>query len=242
MKGTALVTGAGRGIGAAIARRLAEDGYGVIVNYARSEEAARAVVAEIEAKGGRALAVRADVSNEADVRSLVAKAVEAFGPIEALVNNAGLFKLAPLGGIDREHFASQFETNVFGMINVVQAAMDSLAPGARIVNIGSVVSFHSPGGMAVYSATKAAIATTTAVFAKELGPRGISINTLAPGATATEMFADVPPEMADYIKSRTPMGRFGTPEDVARAASLLLSEDAAWITGQTIEVSGGLVF
>ena len=240
---TAMVTGASKGIGAAIAKELATSGAKVVVNYASSGEAAEAVVALIKEAGGEAIAVKANVAVEDDVKRLFAESMTAFGRLDILVNNAAVYGLTPLDTITVDDFRRHFDTNVLGVIQTIKEAARHFGPvGGSIVNIGSIDSVRAVPGMAVYSATKGAIDCLTRAFAAELGPRGIRVNTLAPGGTHTEGI-----ESAGFIGSpfekdmieKTPLGRLGQPQDIAKAAAFLASDDAAWITGDRLVASGG---
>ena len=236
----ALVTGGSRGIGAGIAKRLASEGATVAVNYARSEGAAKDVVGTIEAAGGRAAAFKADVSDEADAARLVAEVVAAFGRIDVLVNNAGVFEMAPLEQSDRAFAQRQFDVNVFGLLSVTRAALPHLTEGrGRVINISSVVGDGQAAGGSVYWATKAAVNSITRSLAIELGPRGITVNSVSPGLTETDMVAGAD-EMIGMMVAQTPLGRLGTPDDIAGPVVFLASDDAAWVTGQALHASGGL--
>lgn len=240
---TAIVTGASKGIGAGIAKELARQGAQVVVNYASSPTGADDVVTAITAEGGRAVAIQASVAEAAEVKRLFTEAVSAFGHIDILVNNAAVYGLAPLEAITVDEFRRQFDTNVLGVILTVQEAAKHFGPtGGSIVNIGSIDSVRAVPGMAVYSATKGALDCLTRAFAAELGPRGIRVNTLAPGGTHTEGI-----ESAGFIGSpfekamieKTPLGRLGQPHDIAKAVAFLASEEAGWITGDRVVASGG---
>lgn len=239
----AVVTGASKGIGAAVALRLAADGAAVVVNYSRSAEQAQQVVARIKEKGGKAVAVQADVSDPAQVKTLFAKAVETFGTVDVLINNAGVFEFRPLDQIDVEHIDRQFKLNVTGLIFASQEAARIFGDrGGRIVNISSVVAQTPPAGGSVYSATKGAVDTITRALAAELGSRKILVNAVAPGATASEGFHEMEGsgDLTEYAKSRTPLARLGEPSDIADAVAFFASDDARWVTGEVIQVSGGL--
>ena len=240
---TAIVTGASKGIGAGIARALASEGARVVVNYASSRKGADDVVAAITRDGGEAIAVQASVSDREDVKRLFAETVSAFGGLDILVNNAAVYGLTPLETITIDAFRRQFDTNVLGVIQTIQEAVRHFGPsGGSIVNIGSIDSVRAVPGMAVYSATKGALDCLTRAFAAELGSRGIRVNTLAPGGTHTEGI-----ERAGFIGSpfekdmidKTPLGRLGQPQDIAKVAAFLASDDAAWITGDRLVASGG---
>jgi 3-oxoacyl-[acyl-carrier protein] reductase len=241
----AVVTGASKGIGAAIARQLAEAGAAVVVNYASSKEGADRVVAEIKGNGGRAVAVGADVARPADVRRLFAEAKKAFGRLDVLVNNAGIYQFAPLEEVTPEHFHKQFDLNVLGLILTTQEAVKHFGPeGGSVVNISSVVSTAAPAGASVYSATKAAVDAVTRSLAKELGPRKVRVNSINPGLVETEgtTSAGTTADDSDFRKqyvAQAALGRIGQPGDIAPAAVFLASADSAWITGETFYISGG---
>jgi 3-oxoacyl-[acyl-carrier protein] reductase len=242
----AVVTGASKGIGAAIAQHLAAEGAAVVVNYASSKEGADRVVGEITGKGGRAIAVGADVAKPADIRRLFAETKKAFGRLDVLVNNAGIYQLAPLEEVTPEHFHKQFDLNVLGLILTTQEAAKHFGPdGGSVVNISSVVSTYAPANASVYSATKAAVDAVTRSLAKELGPRKIRVNAINPGMVETEgtTSAGITAHESDFrkqVESQTPLGRIGQPRDIAPAAIFLASADSAWITGETFYISGGL--
>src|SRR5207248_254832 len=239
----AVVTGASKGIGAAIAVQLAQAGAAVVVNYSSSKEGAERVVGEIKGNGGRAVAVQGDLSKEGDVRRLFAETKKAFGRLDVLVNNAGVYEFAPLEAITAEHFHKQFDLNVLGLLLTTQEAVKQFGPsGGSIVNISSVAATSAPPTASVYSATKAAVDAVTRSLAKELGPRNIRVNAINPGMVETEGFHAAGIADSDFrkqIEAQTPLGRIGQPQDIAPAAAFLASSDAAWITGETLTISGG---
>lgn len=240
----AIVTGASRGIGAAIAQRLATDGYAVVVNYAGRAEEANEVVKAIEAQGGRAISVQADVSEPAAVRTLFDEAVAAFGRVDVLVNNAGIMPpaLPQLAATDDTTFDRLFAVNVKGTFNALREAAQRLETGGRIVNFSSSVIGLALPGYAVYAATKSAVETMTHIMAKELRGKNITVNAVAPGPTATALFLDgKTPEAIERLAMAAPLERLGTPEDIASAVALLVGPSGAWINGQTLRANGGLV-
>ncbi|HEY1986277.1 MAG TPA: glucose 1-dehydrogenase [Terracidiphilus sp.] len=238
----ALVTGASKGIGAGIARELASRGAAVAVNYAGGKDGAEKLVAEIKAQGGKAIAVQADLSNPDSIGPLVERVARELGPIDTLVNNAGIFEFGPIEAITPEHFHKQFNVNVLGLLLTTQAALKHFNPkGGSIVNISSVVVDGVPGG-SVYSATKGAVDSITAALSKELGPKNIRVNSLNPGMIETEGTHAAGFIGSDFEKTavgRTPLGRIGQPRDVASAVAFLASEDSGWINGQAIYAAGG---
>jgi len=238
----ALVTGASKGIGAAIARQLAAAGAKVVVNYASSLNDANAVVATIRAAGGEALAVQADVSKPADVVLLLAETITAFGRLDIVVNNAGIYRGQPVGQITVENFNQHYALNVLGPILVTQEALKYFTPdGGSIVNVSSVLSTLSLPGTAVYNSTKSAVDGLTRTFAKELAPRKIRVNSINPGLVETEGLHSTGGMGAkDHVAAMTPLGRIGQPSDIAPAVAFLASADAGWITGQCLYVTGGL--
>ena len=240
----AIVTGASKGIGAAIAEHLAAEGAAVVVNYASSKAGAERVVAEIARQGGKAVAVQADVSKPADIERLFAEAKRAFGKLDILVNNAGIYEFAPLENVTAEHFHKQFDLNVLGLLLTTQEAVKHFGPaGGSIVNISSVAATAGLPGAAVYGGTKAAVVAATQSLAKELGPRKIRINSVNPGMIETEGFHAAGIAESDFrkqVEAQTPLGRIGQPQDIAPAVVFLASSDAAWITGETLYISGGL--
>jgi 3-oxoacyl-[acyl-carrier protein] reductase len=240
----AVVTGAARGIGAAIAKALAAAGAAVVVNYAGSKEAAARVVDDIKGNGVRAIAVRGDVSKAADVSRLFAEAKAAFGALDVLVNNAGIAAFSPLEAVTEDLYRRLFDTNVLGPVLTIKEALAHFsANGGSVINIGSVVSVSPTPGSTVYAATKGAVETITRALATELGGRRIRVNTLAPGTVETDATrADglIGSELGKELVARTPLGRLGQPEDIARVAVFLASDEASWVTGAFIPVSGGL--
>jgi 3-oxoacyl-[acyl-carrier protein] reductase len=239
----AVVTGASKGIGAAIALHLAAEGAAVVVNYARSKEGAERVVAEITGKGGRAVAVQADVAKKADIQRLFAEAKKAFGQLDVLVNNAAIYEFAPIEEVTPEHFHKQFDLNVLGLLLTTQEALKHLGPaGGSVINISSVAATATPPTTSVYSATKAAVDAVTKALAKELGPRKVRVNSINPGMVETEGFHAAGIAGSDFqrqVEAQTPLGRIGQPKDIAPAAVFLASDESSWITGETFYISGG---
>ena len=240
----AIVTGASKGIGASIARLLAAEGAAVVVNYSSSKEGADRVVAEIVKKGGKAVAVQANVAKKAEIARLFAETKKAFGSLDILVNNAGIYEFSPLDAITEDHFHKLFDLNVLGLILASQEAVKHFGPaGGSIINISSVVSTYAPANASVYSATKAAVDAVTKSLAKELGPRKIRVNSINPGMVETEgvhTAGIMESDMRKQTEAQTPLGRIGQPQDIAPAAVFLASADSAWITGETLYISGGL--
>ena len=240
----AIVTGASKGIGAAIARELASAGAAVVVNYASSKADADRVVTDITRAGGRATAVQADLARPAEITRLFAATKDAFGRLDILVNNAGVYEFAPIQDITEEHFRKQFDVNVLGLLLATKEAVAHFdAAGGSIVNISSVASTLAPPSSAVYSATKAAVDAVTRSLAKELGPRNIRVNAVNPGMVLTEGVQAAGIDTSDFrkdVEARTPLGRIGQPRDIAPTVAFLASPDSAWITGETLHVAGGL--
>ena len=240
----ALVTGASKGIGAEIAVRLAADGAAVAVNYSASKQAADRVVAAITGKGGKAIAVHGNLTDANNVKAVVAETVKAFGAIDILVNNAGLYEFAPLDGITAEHFHKHFDLNVLGLLLVSQEAVRHFnEAGGSIINISSGVSTIAPPNTAVYTATKASVDAISSVLSKELAPRKIRVNTVNPGMIATEGVVSAglaEGDMRKWIESVTPLGRIGKVEEIAAAVAFFASNDASYITGETLHATGGL--
>jgi 3-oxoacyl-[acyl-carrier protein] reductase len=240
----AIVTGASKGIGAAIAKHMAAEGAAVVVNYASSKEDADRVVAEISGKGGKAIAVQANVAKQAEIDRLFSETKKAFGRLDILVNNAGIYEFSPLEGVTEEHFHKQFDLNVLGLILASKEAVRHFdSAGGSIINISSLASTLTLPNTSVYSATKAAVDAVTRSLAKELGPRNIRVNSINPGMVETEGvraagFADS--DFRKQLEAQTPLGRIGQTQDIAPAAVFLASPDAAWITGETLLIAGGL--
>jgi 3-oxoacyl-[acyl-carrier protein] reductase len=239
----AIVTGASKGIGAAIATHLAAAGASVVVNYSTSKEGADRIVDLIAKRGGTAVAVQANVAKQADIDRLFAATETAFGRLDILVNNAGVYELAPLAEVTAEHFYRQFDLNVLGLLLTSQKAAASFGEeGGSIINISSVVGVSPQPGGSVYAATKAAVDAITKSLARELGARKIRVNSLNPGLIETEGNALLRSTLADFqkaIEAQTPLGRSGQPDDVGPVAVFLASDDSRWITGETLLVSGG---
>jgi len=240
----AIVTGGSKGIGASIAKHLAQEGASVVVNYVSGEKDAQRVVAEITKSGGKALAVQASLAKTDDITRLFAEAKKAFGRIDILVNNAGIYEFRPLDQVDEDHFHKQFNLNVLGLVLASKEAAKYFdGDGGSIVNISSVASKATPPYSVVYSATKAAVDAVTKTLAKELGPRKIRVNAINPGMVITEGVRAAGLPESDFrkdIEARTPLGRIGEVEDVAPAAVFLASAESSWITGETLVIAGGL--
>lgn len=238
----AIVTGAAGGIGAAVSERLAQDGFTVIVNYAGKAQPAEALVANIEAAGGRAVAAQADISDAAAVARLFDTAEAAFGGVDVLVNNAGIMQLATIGESDDALFDRQIAVNLKGTFNTLREASRRLRDGGRIINFSSSVTTMLQPTYGVYAATKAAVEAMTSILTKELRGRNITVNAIAPGPTATKLFLDgKPQEVVDRLSKMAPLERLGQPEDIAAAVAFLAGPDGAWINGQTLRANGGIV-
>ncbi len=240
----AVVTGASKGIGASIAKGLAAEGAAVVVNYASSKEDADRVVAAIVARGGTAIAVKGDVANVSDVQRIFGETKKAFGRLDLLVNNAGVYEFAALEDITEEHFHRQFNINVLGLILATQEAAKHFgAEGGAIINIGSTASQLTPPTTAVYTATKGAVDAVTHVLAKELGPKRIRVNSINPGMVVTEgthASGIIGSDFQKQLEAQTPLGRIAQPDDIAPIAVFLASADSGWLTGETLLASGGL--
>ena len=239
----AVVTGASKGIGASIAEYLGAEGASVVVNYAGSKSGADAVVKRITAQGGTAVAVQADVSKQQDITRLFAETKTAYGKLDILVNNAGVYEFAPLEAVTPEHFHKQFNLNVLGLLLTTQEAVKMMsADGGSVINISSIVGQMPVQTASVYSATKAAVDAITVALSKELGPKKIRVNSLNPGMVETEGLHSVGFAESDFrkkVEAETPLGRIAQPEDIARAAVFFASDDAGWVTGQTLILAGG---
>lgn len=240
----AVVTGASKGIGAGIAKALAESGAAVVVNYASSRKDADAVVASITAKGGKAVAVQGDVAKSADIERIFAETKKTFGRLDVLVNNAGIYMFAPLDGVTEDDFHRHFNTNVLGLILATKAAANHFGPeGGSVINVGSAASRVTPPETVVYTATKGAVDAVTGVLARELGAKKIRVNSINPGLVQTEGTQAIGVIGSDFeaqLVAQTPLGRPGQPDDIAPIAVFLASDDSRWLTGETIVASGGM--
>jgi 3-oxoacyl-[acyl-carrier protein] reductase len=239
----AVVTGASKGIGAEIARRLAAEGAAVVVNYATSRAGADKVVADITRQGGRAVAVKGDVSKAADAQGLIDAAVATYGRLDVLVNNSGVYEFAPIEEVTEEHFHRQFNVNVLGLLLTTRAAVRHLKEGGSVINIGSAVTRITPPNSAVYTGTKGAVDAITGVLAKELGPRGVRVNAINPGMVETEGTVSAGFIGSDFEKElvkQAPLGRTGRVGDIATIAVFLASADSGWLTGEQLLAAGGI--
>ena len=239
----AIVTGASKGIGAGIAKSLAAEGASVVVNYASSKAGADAVVAEIGAAGGKAIAVHGDVSKSAEAQAIVDAAVKQFGRLDILVNNSGVYGFAPIENVTEEDFHKHFNVNVLGLLLTTQAAVKHLGEGSSIINIGSVVSRITPPGSSVYTGTKGAVDAITGVLSRELGARKIRVNALNPGMVETEgthAAGFIGSDFETGAVAQTPLGRIGQPNDIASIAVFLASDDSYWLTGEHLLAGGGI--
>lgn len=239
---TALVTGASKGIGAACAHRLAADGLNVVVNYASDQDAAEQVVREISAAGGRAIPIQADVANPDAVARMFDRTKDEFGTLDVLINNAGIMKLAKISDSDDTMIDRQIAVNLKGTINTLRAAAQHLSDGASVINFSTSVVGLNLETYGIYAATKAAIETLTIIYAKEMRGRAITVNAIAPGPTATDLFLDgKPAEVIDRMAKMPPLERLGTPTDIANVVSFLAGPNGAWINGQVLRANGGLI-
>lgn len=239
----AVVTGASKGIGAAIAKALAAEGAAVVVNYASSKAGADAVVSAITEAGGKAVAVGGDVSKAVEAQGIIDKAIDSFGRLDILVNNSGIYEFAPIEEVTEAHFHRHFDTNVLGLLLTTQAAVKHLGEGASIINVSSVATSITPPATAVYSGTKGAVDAITGVLARELGPRKIRVNAINPGMVETEgthSAGVIGSEFEAQVVTQTPLGRVGQPGDIASVVVFLASDDARWLTGEHIVASGGV--
>lgn len=239
----AIVTGASKGIGAGIAKGLAAAGAAVVVNYASSREGADRVVADITAKGGKAIAVQGDVAEAADMKHLFAQTKASFGRLDVLVNNAGVYQFDPLEKVTEKEFHREFNTNVLGTLLTIQQALNYFGPqGGSVINISSIASLNPTPDSVIYAATKSAVDSITRSLAKEFGSRRIRVNAIAPGATVSEGIENaglLGGEVEKQVIGMTPLGRYGQPDDIAKVAVFLASDASAWLTGERISASGG---
>jgi 3-oxoacyl-[acyl-carrier protein] reductase len=239
----AVVTGASKGIGAAIAKSLAAEGASVVVNYASSKSGAKTVVDSITAAGGKAVAVGGDVSKASEAQGIIDAAIKNYGRLDVLVNNSGVYEFSPIEGVTEDQFHRMFNINVLGLLLTTQAALKHIGAGGSIINIGSVVSRVTPPASAVYTGTKGAVDAITGVLARELGPKKIRVNAINPGMVETEGVQSAGFLGTDFEKglvAQTPLGRVGQPGDIASVAVFLASDDSGWLTGEQILAGGGL--
>jgi 3-oxoacyl-[acyl-carrier protein] reductase len=239
----AVVTGASKGIGAAIAKSLAAEGASVVVNYASSKSGAKTVVDSITAAGGKAVAVGGDVSKASEAQGIIDAAIKNYGRLDVLVNNSGVYEFSPIDGVTEDQFHRMFNINVLGLLLTTQAALKHIGAGGSIINVGSVVSRVTPPASSVYTGTKGAVDAITGVLARELGPKKIRVNTLNPGMVETEGVQSAGFLGTDFEKglvAQTPLGRIGQPGDIASIAVFLASDDSGWLTGEQILAGGGL--
>lgn len=238
----AIVTGASRGIGSEIAKRLSQEGFAVVVNYASSAGEANTLVATLQAQGGQALAVKADVARAQDVRRLFDETERHFGGVDVLVNNSGIMALATIAETDDESVDRQIDINFKGTFNTLREAAKRLRDGGRVVNFSSSVVAMLQPTYGVYAGTKAAVEAMTSVFAKELRGRNITVNAVAPGPTATDLFLKgKPQEVVDRLSKLAPLERLGEPQDIAASVAFLVGSDGGWINGQTLRANGGII-
>lgn len=240
----AVITGASKGIGASIAKHLAAEGASVVVNYASSKQGADKVVDEISKGDGKAIAIQGDVAKKKDIERLFAETEKAFGRLDILVNNAGVYQFAPLEAVTEEEFHREFNINVLGLLLSTQEALKHFGPeGGSVINISSTATSLTPPSTSIYTGTKGAVDAITRVLAKELGPKKIRVNAINPGGVETEGFVSQGFSGSDFEKqmiAQTPLGRMGRPDDIGSVAAFLASSDAKWITGEVIQVAGGL--
>jgi 3-oxoacyl-[acyl-carrier protein] reductase len=239
----AVVTGASKGIGAAIAKALAHEGASVVVNYASSRDGADKVVDEINSNGGKAVAVGGDVTRQADANSIIEAAIKNYGKLDIVVNNSGVYEFAPVEEITEEQFHRMFNVNVLGLLLITQAAIKHLGEGSSIINIGSGVTRVTPPNSAVYTGTKGAVDAITGVFSREFGAKKIRVNSINPGMVETEgthTAGFIGSEFQTALVGQTPLGRIGQPDDIANVAVFLASDDSAWLTGEQLLATGGL--
>lgn len=238
----AIITGASRGIGSEIAKRLSQDGFAVVVNYASSATEADALVATLQAQGGQALAIKANVASAQDVRRLFDETEQHFGGVDVLVNNAGIMALATLAETDDDSVNRQIDINFKGTFNTLREAAQRMREGGRVVNFSSSVVAMLQPTYGVYAGTKAAVEAMTSVFAKELRGRNITVNAVAPGPTATDLFLNgKPQDVVDRLSKLAPLERLGQPQDIAATVAFLVGADGAWINGQTLRANGGII-